>query len=161
MTEKAQLTRHESRRVVFTLLFAWEFHKDENAIDFYFANKENAEAPYNEYIRDTFNGTAERMEDIDAEITQCSIKWKVSRMTCVTRSLLRLAVYEIVYTETPARIVINECVEFAKEYDDDGAPSFINGILNRIARNCGKIVEEAHEQENAAPAQNSECTHGA
>lgn len=63
-------------------------------------------------------------------------------MARVTRSLLRLAVYEILYTETPARAVINEIVEFAKEYDDASSPAFINGILNTLARDNGKIVSE-------------------
>ena len=141
MAENKNLSRHESRRVVFTLLFAWEFHKEEKAIDFYFANKEDAEIPYNEYIRDTFTGTAEHLPEIDAEIEKYAVKWKVSRMARVTRSLLRLAVYEILYTDTPVRVVINEIVELAKEYDDEASPAFINGILNKLARACGKIED--------------------
>ena len=142
MTENKPLSRHESRRVVFTLLFAWEFHKEEKAIDFYYANKEGAEVAYKDYIRDTFLGTAEHLSEIDSSIEQYAVKWKVSRMARVTRSLLRLAVYEILYTETPARAVINEIVEFAKEYDDASSPAFINGILNTLARDNGKIVSE-------------------
>ena len=142
MTENKPLSRHESRRVVFTLLFAWEFHKEEKAIDFYYANKEEAEVAYTDYIRDTFLGTAEHLSEIDSSIEQYAAKWKVSRMARVTRSLLRLAVYEILYTETPARAVINEIVEFAKEYDDASSPAFINGILNTLARDNGKIVSE-------------------
>ncbi len=141
MAENKNLSRHESRRVVFTLLFAWEFHKEEKALDFYYANKEDAEVPYNDYIRDTFTGTAEHLSEIDAEIEKYAVKWKVSRMARVTRSLLRLAVYEILHTDTPARAVINEIVEFAKEYDDDASPAFINGILNNLARACGKIED--------------------
>ena len=148
MTDNKPLSRHESRRVVFMLLFAWEFHKDEKALDFYYANKEDAEIAYTGYIRDTFTGTAENLSAIDGEIEKYAVKWKVSRMARVTRSLLRLAVYEILYTETPARAVINEIVEFAKEYDDASSPAFINGILNTLARDNGRIVSEP----KAAPA---------
>ena len=75
MAENKNLSRHESRRVVFTLLFAWEFHKEEKALDFYYANKEDAEVPYNDYIRDTFTGTAEHLSEIDAEIEKYAVKW--------------------------------------------------------------------------------------
>lgn len=142
MTENKPLSRHESRRVVFTLLFAWEFHKEEKTIDFYYANREDAEVAYTDYIRDTFLGTAEHLADIDSAIEKYAVKWKVSRMARVTRTLLRLAVYEILYTETPARAVINEIVEFAKEYDDASSQAFINGILNALARDNGKIEVE-------------------
>ncbi len=139
MTENKPLSRHESRRIVFTLLFAWEFHKEEKAIDFYYASREDVEIAYTDYIRDTFLGTAEHLSEIDGAIEKYAVKWKVSRMARVTRSLLRLAVYEILYTETPARAVINEVVELAKEYDDASSPAFINGILNTLARENGKI----------------------
>ena len=141
MAENKKLSRHESRRVVFTLLFAWEFHKEEKVLDFYFANKEDAEVDYNDYIRETFLGVTEHMAEIDEEIEKYAVKWKISRMDRVTRSLLRLAVYEILYTDTPARAVINEIVELAKEYDDEASPAFINGILNKLARACGKIED--------------------
>ena len=93
MAENKKLSRHESRRVVFTLLFAWEFHKEEKVLDFYFANKEDAEVDYNDYIRETFLGVTEHMAEIDEEIEKYAVKWKISRMDRVTRSLLRLSVY--------------------------------------------------------------------
>lgn len=139
MADSLSLSRHESRRIAFTLLFAWEFHKEENTTDFYFSNKEDAQHPYNDYIHNTFFGVAEHLNEIDGEIEKYAEKWKVSRMSRVTRSLLRLSVYELLYTDTPARVAINEIVEFAKEYDDDASPAFINGILNKLARASGKM----------------------
>ena len=60
-------------------------------------------------------------------------------MSTATRTVLRLAVYELTETETPPKVVINEAVEIIKLYDEDSAPSFVNGILNRIARERGLI----------------------
>ena len=79
----------------------------------------------------------------DAELEKSAVKWKVSRMARVTRSILRLAVYELLHAENsiPPKAVINEAVELAKEFDDDAAPAFINGILNKIARDNGKLGE--------------------
>ena len=60
-------------------------------------------------------------------------------MSGVTRNLLRLAIYELMNTETPPKVVINEAVNLAKKFGDDAEPAFINGILNRIAREEGKL----------------------
>jgi len=60
-------------------------------------------------------------------------------MAVVTRSILRLCVYEILWGEVPPRAAINEAVELAKVYDDEAAPAFINDILNQIARQSGKL----------------------
>jgi N utilization substance protein B len=62
-------------------------------------------------------------------------------MAAVTRSILRLAVYEILWGEVPPRAAINEAVELAKLYDEEAAPAFINGILNQIAKENGKLGE--------------------
>ncbi|MBQ5886351.1 MAG: transcription antitermination factor NusB, partial [Clostridia bacterium] len=88
--------------------------------------------------------------DIDAQIAQNARKWKLSRMAAVTRSILRLAVYEILWGEVPPRAAINEAVELAKLYDEEAAPAFINGILNQIAKESGKLGETESEKTDDA-----------
>jgi len=102
---------------------------------------ENAvESPY---IRDTYFGTVENRAETDKLIAESAHKWKISRMAVVTRTILRLAVYEMMWGGIPPKAAINEAVEIAKIYDDDAAPAFINGILNQIARKNGLIRDEA------------------
>ena len=60
--------------------------------------------------------------------------WKIERISKVTLAILKLAIYEILYTETPFKVVINEVVELAKKYGDDASPNFINGILASIVK---------------------------
>ena len=60
-------------------------------------------------------------------------------MSTSTRSVLRMALYEMTVCEVPAKAEINEALELIKKYDEDSAPSFVNGILNRIARDRGLI----------------------
>jgi len=142
MTENTRITKRDRRITVFCLLFAREFNKEADLMEFYRESCENAEVPFNSYVEKTFIGTCENSDKIDVEIEAASLKWKMSRMARVTRSILRLAVYELLYTESPAKAIINEAIELAKEYDDDAAPAFINGILNKIARSHGMIAEE-------------------
>ena len=135
------MSRHDSRKTVFSLLFSKEFFPELDSREFLQDNSENTEVPFNTYVVSTFLGTVNNLDTIDAELEKSSVKWKVSRMARVTRSILRLAVYELLLVENPIppKAVINEAVELAKEFDDDAAPAFINGILNKIARDHGKI----------------------
>lgn len=146
MAENKKITKRDRRIAVFSLLFSREFDKETDIMEFYRLASENTEVAYNAYVEKTFLGTCEKVADIDTEIESTSINWKTSRMSRVTRSILRLAVYEMLYTEAPAKAIINEAVELAKEYDDDGAPAFINGILNKIARKHEKIADSKDTQ---------------
>lgn len=76
----------------------------------------------------------EKRDASDALIKQYSIDWDFSRISPIDKSLLRLAFYELCFTNTPASVVLDEAIELAKKYSTDDSPKFINGIL-------GKYVE--------------------
>ncbi|MBQ2725535.1 MAG: transcription antitermination factor NusB [Clostridia bacterium] len=142
MSDKPKLSRHAAREIVFQLLFAREFDREADALEFYDNHADNSEIEYNDYIRETFLGVCGKQPELDPVIEGASIKWKMSRMSTATRSVLRLAVYEMTYTEVPAKVVLNEAVEIIKTFDDENAPAFVNGILNKIARDISKIGTE-------------------
>lgn len=142
MSDTPKLSRHEAREIVFQLLFAKEFDREADPIGFYAAHAENSETEYNDYIRTTFLGVCEKQPELDPVIEAASIKWKMSRMSTATRSVLRLAVYELTCTDVPAKVVLNEAVEIIKKFDAENAPAFVNGILNKIARDATKIDGE-------------------
>ncbi len=135
-----KLSRSEKREVVFKLLFSMNF---ENYSSYEEAFDDMAgEYPKihdNEYIRTTFFGTVEYAEKADEMIASDSHNWSVDRLSTVTRTILRLAVYEIMSSDLSAKIFINEAVNLAKKYGDEKEPVFINGILNRIARENKKL----------------------
>lgn len=155
MADKPKNSRHERRVAAFKLLFAREFNKDTDTESVYssflYENiGEDGELVLNkeyssEYVKDVFFGVTDKQDEIDETIESTSIKWKLSRMSMPTRTILRLAVYELLYTETPPKVVINEAIDIAREFDDESAPSFVNGILNKIARSHGKIAEPQKE----------------
>lgn len=138
------MTRRQERETVFQLLFETEFHTEltpsavyQNAV----SARDIKETPY---MRDTYFGVMERREEADTLIARFAHKWKLSRMSVVTRSILRLATYEMLWGNIPPKAAINEALEIAKLYDDEAAPSFINGILNQIARGEGRISDPPH-----------------
>ncbi len=140
--------RHENRENAFTLLFAKEFDRETDPADFYQAYLDNNDVQYADYVKNTFLGVCEQCDTIDRTIEEVSVKWKLSRMATVTRTVLRLAVYEMTCSEVPVKVVINEAIEIAKKYDDENSTGFVNGILNKIARNRG-LIESVPAAESA------------
>lgn len=85
------------------------------------------------YIFEKVEKISEKIEEIDAKINEVSEGWKTGRMGKVDLTLIRLAVYEMLYEEdVPAKVAINEAVELAKQYGTDNSPSFVNGVLAKL-----------------------------
>lgn len=80
-------------------------------------------------------GIAEHMDEIDSTISKCADNWDISRMAVIDRNILRIAAYEICYIEDiPPPVSINEAIEIAKKYGTEESGGFVNGILDKIAR---------------------------
>ena len=89
-----------------------------------------------DYARELYDGVVEHIDEIDATIEAASKNWVISRMPITDRSILRIAVYEILYREdVPVGVSINEAVELAQSFGgEDDSFKFINGLLGRIAK---------------------------
>lgn len=147
------MNRRQERETVFQLIFETEFHGEETPSAVYMNALAARDIAESAYIRDTFFGVMEKREEADEWIRKFSHKWKISRMAAVTRSLLRLAVYEMMWGGVPPKAAINEALEIAKVYDDEGAVAFINGILNQIAHQSGAIQAETALTEDGGDPQ--------
>ena len=79
-------------------------------------------------------GAVEHVEELDRRITQHAAHWRVDRMTLVDRNILRLAVYEMVHSGTPAPVVIDEALELARRYSNEESVLFVNGVLDAVRR---------------------------
>ena len=87
------------------------------------------------YIDNVVSGVANREEELNSTIGQFSIGWDVSRISKLTRSIMQLAIFEILYVDdVPTGVAISEAVRLAKMYDGDDTGSFVNGILGSFAR---------------------------
>ena len=87
------------------------------------------------YLDKVVSGVANRTEDLNAEIQKYSIGWDVSRISRLTRAIMQLAIFEILYVEdVPTGVAVSEAVRLAKKYDGDDTGAFVNGILGSFAR---------------------------
>ncbi len=86
-----------------------------------------------EFANDLFEGSIERLKEIDRTIQQHTQNWRLSRLAAVDRNILRLAVFEFLCdTGTPVTVVINEALEIAKKYSTHESAQFVNGVLDSI-----------------------------
>lgn len=131
------MKRTEAREFAFKLIYESEVQKDKELSELISDTEIGQEFSANEYIRSVLFGVREKRDELDALITENSRGWKLKRISMTSGAILRLAIYEMLYTEIPFIVAINEAVELAKKYDDEKAPGFINGILNSVAEKAG------------------------
>jgi len=80
----------------------------------------------------------------DELITAAAIKWKLSRLSQVDKSILRLSVYHLKFCgDIPPKVTINEAIELAKKFGTDKSPSFVNGVLDGVLRKMQEVKQEA------------------
>ena len=130
------LGKRKIRKNALGLIFGYDFNKEESHQEYYEKAYENfcCEDDENESVKAKFFGICENIEAIDAKISEFLQGWSISRLSKATLSIMRISVHEMIYTDLPHPISINEAVELAKEYAEDGAPSYINGVLNKISK---------------------------
>ncbi len=131
----AELTRKEAREAVFCLLFETEFHGADDPHAVYETAVENREIVRDDYIENVYFGVREHLADLDERMEKHSNGWKVSRISPVSRSVIRLCIYEMIYREDiPNAVSLNEAIELVKKYDDEKMRPFVNGLLNGVKK---------------------------
>lgn len=131
------MNRSAAREETFKLLYSLEIQKEnlKEQTEIYLENAEISDENTKKYISGIVEGIEENITAIEEKISENLKKdWKLERISKINLVLLKLAIYEILYTETPFKVVINEVVELAKKYGDDTSPNFINGILASIVK---------------------------
>lgn len=116
------------------LYFEFQFEEElkESGMECHISQKDQ------DQIRERFEQIVQKLPQINRLLNEAAANWELSRMAKVDLTLLRLAMYEIMYDkDVPVAVAINEAVELAKKYGGDSSPSFINGIL----ANCIRLPE--------------------
>lgn len=86
------------------------------------------------FARDLVRGVSANLRDIDKTVEEHSQHWKIERIAMVELSILRLSLYEMLFTDIPVKAAINEAIELSKTFGDDKSRSFVNGILDGVAK---------------------------
>jgi len=132
--------RRRSRQRALQILFRWDARRQplEEAIAAYFDtlySEESRTRPQpDEFVDRLVKGAVEHIEELDRRITQHAEHWRIERMPSVDRNILRLAVYEMTHSDTPAAVVIDEALELARRYSNEESVQFVNGVLDAVHR---------------------------
>jgi N utilization substance protein B len=132
--------RHHSRRAALQVLYATDLAAREQTpqdprdvfegVATHFDLRDGARA----FAEELALGVAAHRDELDEHIAAHARNWRVDRMAAVDRNVLRLAVYELLHTGTPASIVLDEAIELARDFGGERSPAFVNGVLDAIAR---------------------------
>lgn len=127
-----QLTRSELREKIMTILYqinVYSMHKIEYDVDDIIKEVNPID---NEFVKDVVYGVVTKKDELDTLANKYLNKWTIDRLGNTDQSIIRMAIYELLYTDTPEIVVINEAVELAKSFSDDDVKNMINGVLDKI-----------------------------
>lgn len=130
-----QLSRSELRKQIMTILYQINIY-DNNKMKYNVDDviKEVSKLE-NEFVKDTVYGVITYKNDIDELANKYLNNWTISRLGNTDQAILRMGIYELLYTDTPDIVAINEAIELAKSYSDDDVRKMINGVLDKILHN--------------------------
>ena len=128
------MNRKTARENTFILLFELTSKTDETAEEIFDKAVNARSLEFDDYVKLVFFGVNENLKVIDECIESSLVGWKSARLSVVSRAVIRLAVYELMFIEDiPAKVSINEAIELSKKYDDEKAFMLVNGVLNAAA----------------------------
>ncbi len=130
------MSRRKIREHIFKLLFRIEFNNISDMpeqMQLYFEDNTDCEPVNKEYIEKKYQNILDKLKEIDEILAKATKGWQVNRIGKVELTILRLAIYEMLYDEeVPLGVAINEAVELAKKYGGEESHIFINGILAKV-----------------------------
>ena len=127
-------TRRQARELAMQALFYMDMQSNVSLQMLeYFCDNFRPPQKATSFFLSLVNGVIETRSDIDALIERYSKNWKISRMSCVDRNVMRIAVYELMHCEDiPPKVTINEAVDVGKKFGTEESGAFINGIMDSI-----------------------------
>lgn len=127
-----QLTRSELRKKIMTILYQINVY-NHNKIEYNINDVINEVLEIdNDFVRDAVYGVITNINTIDEYANKYLNKWTIDRLGFTDQAILRLGIYELIYTDTPGVVAINEAIDLAKLYSDDDVKGMINGVLDKV-----------------------------
>ena len=139
----AQAGARRGHEVALQMLYQWEVgQSDIEAVARSYSEHEAPGSAPTEAVRavaeQLARATTANLKVIDPLIAEHAEHWRLSRMAVLDRLILRLAVYELLHTDTPRAVVINEAIELAKKFSTEDSAKFVNGVLDAVARHIAE-----------------------
>jgi transcription antitermination protein NusB len=133
-------SRHKAREHALQVLFSWDSRKitPSESIDAFYGSLSSEEGEAvtkrDAFLEKLVHGTVADIVEIDGQITKHAEHWRIERMPAVDRNILRLAVYELLHTDTPPPVLIDEAIELARRFSGKESVQFVNGVLDAVRR---------------------------
>ncbi len=129
------MTRRESRELAFILVFEKSFQGDEVTIVELIENALELEIfPTNAFAENLARKVYDNLEEIDSAINENLVGWSAKRISRVARAILRVSVAELLYSDVPIGVAINEAIEITKKYATKDDAAYVNGVLGAVAK---------------------------
>ncbi len=128
-------SRHKAREIALQALYEIDStdHKAEEVTNHLLMEKV-LDDEHASFARELISGVLEHKAEIDEKITSFAKVWPLPQMSAIDRSILRLAIFEILIdNKVPVKVAINEAVELAKTFGSESSPKFINGVLGSVS----------------------------
>jgi N utilization substance protein B len=128
--------RSRAREIVLQVLYEDDLNPDRNLAqaDQFLRNRLLRDAELVGFAQGLLSGVRRNRPELDKLLTERADNWSLARMAVTDRNVLRLGAFELLYTETPGPVVIDEAIELAKRYGTRQSAQFVNGILDRFQR---------------------------
>ncbi len=133
MTVTARRTRARERALQALYQIDVAAEGIDEALAAFWKSFEPVEREVRELAEGLVRGVADHRREVDDAIEEASSNWRLDRMARVDRNVLRLAVYELLRTDVPVKVVINEAIELGKKFGSESSGAFVNGVLDRVA----------------------------
>lgn len=125
--------RSKAREVVVQMLYQVDLNPDvATPTIFTMIDEQIGDEKTGNFAKQLFGGVLKFRDFLDERITSVAENWSLSRMAATDRNVLRLGAFELIQTDTPHPVVLNEAIELARKFGNDQSPQFVNGILDRL-----------------------------
>ncbi|WP_144673361.1 transcription antitermination factor NusB [Campylobacter jejuni] len=127
-------TRHQVRQSVISLIYAFELNSQNNVFVDEILDEKKIRNEQKNFTLNLYHGILDNLNNIDETLNSFLNDNQITALGHIERAILRLGAYELLFTDTPSAIVINEAIELAKELANDNSPKFINGVLDALIK---------------------------
>lgn len=134
-------TRRRAREIVLQLLYEADINERRLPDDSrrFIRSRMQGRKALTSFAVALLEGTLDHRDQIDERLSKLATHWTLPRMPVVDRNVLRLGGYEILFSDTPGRVAVNESIVLAKRYGDTNSPRFVNGVLDRLMKDVEAV----------------------
>jgi len=152
------MNRHYARIIAMQSLYEADFRSAQDSPKIFERHLDNIDddKENSDFAKELVQKTQEQLKAIDETIEKYAPDWPIEQVAVLDRNILRMAVSELYYFETPPKVIINEAIEIAKAYGSETSSKFVNGVLGSVYRNSDRYVEESEKTDPPSPREEVE-----